>query len=71
MKKMLIFKDSLSISIDASTMSDFIFIPIAIICIIYTAIALFNDYMLFFKLPKRQSKWLKERFPEQEDQEIK
>ena len=81
MKTLFFIQESISISIDASKrafdsigpvtsnfkLSDWILGIIAIICVIYTAIALIKAYFLFYESPKRQSKWLKERFQEEEN----
>lgn len=81
MKTLFFIQESISISIDASKrafdsigpatssfkFSDCIFGILALICVIYTAIALIKAYFLFYESPKRQSKWLKERFQEEQD----
>jgi|GEM_PF-2496711 hypothetical protein len=81
MKTLFFFQESISISIDAGKrafdsiepassnfkFSDWIFGILALICVIYTVIALIKAYFLFYESPKKQSKWLKERFQEKKD----
>lgn len=52
-------------------LSDCIFGILALICVIYTAVALIKAYYLLYKSPKQQSNWLEEKFPESEKEEIK
>jgi uncharacterized membrane protein len=80
MKTILIFKNLININIDSSFTSfnvlnplnntigliDFILVPIFLICLAYTAVSMFKLYCLLRKSPKKQSKWIQERFPEEE-----
>jgi uncharacterized membrane protein len=80
MKTILIFKNLININIDSCFTSfnvlnplnntirliDFILVPIFLICLAYTAVSMFKIYCLLRKSPKKQSKWIQERFPEEE-----
>jgi uncharacterized membrane protein len=80
MKTILIFKNLININIDSSftsfnvlnpltntlKLSDWILVPIFLICLAYTAVSMFKLYCLLRKSPKKQSKWIQERFPEEE-----
>ena len=83
MKTLFFIQESISISIDVSKrafdsigpvtsnfqLSDWMLSGIAIVCFLYTAVALIKAYYLLYKSPKQQNKWLEERFPEEKEED--
>lgn len=52
---------------DALKLTDWIFAFIFIICLIYIALYIYRLYCTMYKSPKKQSKWLEDRFIEGEE----
>ena len=59
----------LGLATSAFKLSDWMLSGIAIVCFLYTAVALIKAYYLLYKSPKQQNKWLEERFPEEKEED--